>query len=148
MNKIFNIPEAPSNTLQYFVDGKFMGNVTVDQVNKIRENVVEYVATNKDATVLNRFYFIGHEDSNDKPGKEIKVTMDCWGNLSDCPWEMNHVRRSMFHLMHIGNEYKETLFNLEKKQIKILYQSFPQFIINQILIIDYGKNLSVLWQEN
>ena len=59
-----------------------------------------------------RFYFIGHKDTNDgKMGEEVKMTMDNYGNLSDCPWEMTHVRRSMYHLMQIGRKHCELLNN-------------------------------------
>ena len=42
-------------------------------------------------------------------GEEVKMTMDNFGNLSDLPWEMSHVRRSMYHLMQIGHEHCELL---------------------------------------
>ena len=109
MEDILNIPEITNNTIQYFVDDKFVGNITVDQVNQIRENVINYIIENKDKSILDKFYFVGHRDSNDKPGEEIKITMDVWGNLSDLPWEMNHVRRSMMRLMQIGRKNCELL---------------------------------------
>lgn len=114
MEEILQIPEITDNTVQYFVDGKFVGNITVDQLNKIRLNVLEYIIENKDKSILDRFYFVGHRDSNVKAGEEIKITMaDIWGNLSDLPWEMNHVRRSMMNLMKIGHENCELLKKLE-----------------------------------
>ena len=39
--------------------------------------------------------------------------MDAWGNFSDLPWEMNHVRRSMMHLMQIDRKYCELLNSLD-----------------------------------
>ena len=42
-------------------------------------------------------------------GEEVKITMDNYGNLSDLPWEMAHVRRSMFHLMQIGRKHCQLL---------------------------------------
>ena len=114
MENVLNIPEITNNTIQYFVDGKFVENVTVDQVNQIRENVINYIIENKDKSILDKFYFLGHRDSNDKPGEEIKITMDVWGNFSDLPWEMNHDRRSMMRLMQIGRINKELLYSLEK----------------------------------
>jgi len=114
MEKVFEIPEITNNTIKYFVDNKFVGDVTVDQVNQIRENIIEYIIENKDKSILDRFYFVGHKDSNDKPGEEVKITMDVWGNLSDLPWEMNHVRRSMMRLIHIGRVNSELLYSLEK----------------------------------
>ena len=115
MEKIFEIPEITDNTIKYFVDGEFVGDVSVDQVNRIRENVIEHIIKNKGRSILGRFYFIGHRDSNDKPGEEVKITMDVWGNFSDLPWEMNHVRRSMMRLMHAGRVNSELLHSLESQ---------------------------------
>lgn len=114
MENVLNIPEIVNNTIQYFVDGKFVGNVTVDQVNQIRENVINYIIENKDKSILDKFYFVGHRDSNDKAGEEIKITMDVFGNFSDLPWEMNHVRRSMMRLMSVERINNELLHSLEK----------------------------------
>ena len=114
MENILNIPEITNNTIQYFVDDKFVGNVTVDQVNQIRENVINYIIENKNKSILDKFYFVGHRDSNDKSGEEIKITMDVWGNFSDLPWEMNHVRRSMMRLMNVERINNELLHSLEK----------------------------------
>ena len=111
MENVLQIPRITNNTIKYFVDGEFIDNVTVDEVNKIRENVLEYIVNTNDSSILNRFYFIGHKDTNnDKMGEEVKMTMDNYGNLSDLPWEMSHVRRSMHHLMKIGRKYCK-LFN-------------------------------------
>ena len=101
METVFEIPEIVNDTIKYFVDNEFVGNVNVYQVNQIRENIIYYIIKNKDKSILERFYFIGHKDLNDKPGKEIKITMDVFGNFSDSPWEMNHIRRSMNRLLHI-----------------------------------------------
>ena len=114
MENVLNIPEITNNTIQYFVDGEFVENVTVDQVNQIRENVINYIIENKDKSILDKFYFVGHRDSNDKPGEEIKITMDVFGNFSDLPWEMNHVRRSMMRLMIVERINNELLHSLEK----------------------------------
>ena len=114
MENVLNIPEITNNTIQYFVDGEFVENVTVDQVNQIRENVINYIIENKDKSILDKFYFIGHRDSNDKPGEEIKITMDVFGNFSDLPWEMNHVRRSIMRLMQLERINQELLYSLEK----------------------------------
>lgn len=115
MEKILEIPRITNTTLKYFVDGEFIDNITVDEVNKIRENVLEHIVATKDASILNRFYFVSHKDSNDKMGEEIKITMDSFGNLSDLPWEMNHVRRSMMRMMIIGRKYFELLYSFENK---------------------------------
>ena len=114
MENVLNIPEITNNTIQYFVDGEFVENVTVDQVNQIRENVINYIIENKDKSILDKFYFVGHRDSNDKAGEEIKITMDVFGNFSDLPWEMNYVRRSMMRLMSVERINNELLHSLEK----------------------------------
>lgn len=115
MEKVLEIPKITNTTLRYFVDDEYIDNVDINEVNKIRENVLEYIVATKDASILNRFYFVGHEDSNDKMGEEIVIMMDSFGNLSDCPWEMSHVRRSMYRLMQIGRENSELLYSFEKK---------------------------------
>ena len=113
MENVLQIPRITNTTIAYFVDGEFVDNVTVDEVNKIRENVLEHIVNTKDISILNRFYFIGHKDTNTgNIGEEVKITMDNFGNLSDLPWEMAHVRRSMMHLMQIGRKYCELLNSL------------------------------------
>ena len=109
MEKTLEIPRITNTTIKYFVDGEYVDNVNVDEVNKIRENVLGHIVSNKDASILNRFYFLGHKDSNDKMGEEIVITMDSFGNLSDLPWEMTHVRRSMMRMMKIGRKHCELL---------------------------------------
>jgi len=109
METVFKIPEIVNDTIKYFVDNEFVGNVNVYQVNQIRENIIDYIIKNKDKSILERFYFIGHKDSNDKPGKEIKITMDVFGNFSDSSWEMNHIRRSMNRLIDIERSNHELL---------------------------------------
>lgn len=113
MKNVLRIPRIVNNTIKYFVDGEFVDNVTVDEVNKIRENVLEHIINTKDISILNRFYFIGHKDTNTgNMGEEVKITMDNFGNFSDLPWEMTHVRRSMMSLMQIGFKYRELLNSL------------------------------------
>lgn len=115
MEKVLEIPKITNTTLQYFVDGEYIDNVDVNEVNKIRENVLMHIVETKDASILDRFYFIGHKDTNNgKMGEEIKITMDSFGNFSDLPWEMSHVRRSMMHLMEIGRNHCELLNSLKK----------------------------------
>jgi hypothetical protein len=116
MEKALEIPKITNTTVQYFVDGEYVDNVTVDEVNKIRENVLKHIVATKDASILNRFYFVGHKDSNDKMGEEIVITMDSFGNLSNLPWEMCHVRRSMMRMMRVGREHSELLYTFENKK--------------------------------
>lgn len=110
MEKVLEIPKITNTTLQYFVDGEYVDNVDVNEVSKIRENVLLHIVATKDGSILNRFYFVGHKDTNSgKMGEEIKITMDILGNFSDIPWEMSHIRRSMRNYMKILNEHSELL---------------------------------------
>ena len=116
MEKVLEIPRIKNTTIQYFVDGEYVDNITVDELNKIRENVLEHIVATKDASILNRFYFVGHKDSNDKMGEEIKIQMDSFGNLTEAvPWEMSHVRRSIMRLMRIAHDNVELLNGFENK---------------------------------
>ena len=113
MENVLQIPRITNTTIAYFVDGEFVDNVTLDEVNKIRENVLEYIVNTKDISILNRFYFIGHKDTNtSNMSKEVKITMDHFGNFSDLPWEMSHVRRNMMHILQIRFRHRELLNSL------------------------------------
>lgn len=113
MEGVLQIPRITNTTVKYFVDDEFIDNVTVDEVNKIRENVLEYIVNTKDISILNRFYFIGHKDINDgMMGEEIKMTMNKRGNFDKFPWEMSHVSRSMRHLMEIDRKNHKLLNEL------------------------------------
>ena len=102
---LLQIPNKLDNTVKLYVDGVFVDNLDVNQVNQYRINVLKHVYETGDTSILNRFYFIGHEDTNDMPGKEIKLEMDERGNLSDLPYEMAHVRRHMLVLIKMGREH-------------------------------------------
>lgn len=116
MEKALEIPKITNTTLQYFVDGEYVDNVDPNEMYKIRENVLLHIVETKDASILNRFYFVGHKDSNNgKMGEEVKITMDSFGNFSDIPWEMSHVRRYMKKLMELLREHNELLYSCEKK---------------------------------
>ena len=106
-----NIPTIQNDTIKLFVNGEYKGEVTFLQSLIIRKDVTEYIIDTNDKSILDTFYFIGHVDSNDVPGKEIKLTMDMFGNLSGVPFEQSHIRRSMYECMkgtreHL-NVYKE-----------------------------------------
>lgn len=89
------IPVITDNMLKLFVNNEFVGEVNTDQVNLIRLNVYKYIDETGDTSILDTFYFIGHEDSDYAMGKEIKITMSEDGNFSDLPWEMAYVRRCL-----------------------------------------------------
>lgn len=100
MNKFkIEIPNITNDTVKVFVNDKFIGNGTFEQTSKMRVDIVKYINETGDESILDTFYFVGHRDDNDKMGEEIKITMDKIGNISDSPWEFNHIRRCMWNLI-------------------------------------------------
>lgn len=98
------IPVITNNMLKLFVNNEFVGEVNTDQANLIRLNVYKYIDKTGDTSILDTFYFIGHEDSDYAMGKEIKITMYENGGFSDLPWEMAYVRRSLKALLEIDRK--------------------------------------------
>lgn len=99
------IPQVENNTIKLFVNDEFVGDLTAEQVNKFRVNVVKYIHKTQDISILNDFYFVGHRDSNDVMENEtIKIFMDIDGNLTDFPWEMSHARRDLWTLLRLERE--------------------------------------------
>lgn len=110
------IPQVDNEKIKYFVDGEFMGDLTMTQTVLIRLNVVKYIHETKDKSILNRFHFVGHEDSNDRMGKEVIITMDEDGNFSESPWEHNYMRRTFMTLMRMEREKCEREAKEKQKQ--------------------------------
>lgn len=106
---LLQIPNKLNDTVCLYVDGEFVDRLDVTQVNQYRINVVKYIDETGDYSILNRFYFVGHKNTNDIPGKEIKIEMDEIGNLSVLPYEMCHVSRQMGTLMKMDRERNEKL---------------------------------------
>jgi len=102
---LLQIPNKLDDTVRLYVDGVFIDRLDVNQVNQYRINVVKYINETGDSSILNRFYFVGHKDTNTVPGEEIKMEMDEKGNLSDLPYEMAHVRRHMWTLIKMDKGY-------------------------------------------
>ena len=102
---LLQIPNKLDDTVCLYVDGAFVDRLDVNQVNQYRINVLKYVYETGDSSILNRFYFVGHKDTNDMPGEEIKMEMDEKGNLSDLPYEMAHVRRHMLTIIRMERKY-------------------------------------------
>lgn len=115
-NLLLQIPNKIDDTIELYVDGVFIDRLNVNQVNQYRINVLRYIYETGDSSILNRFYFVGHKDSNDKPGEEIQIQMDIYGNLSWLPYEMNYVRRHMMELMKMERDNIETITKIENKQ--------------------------------
>lgn len=108
--KIVSIPEVNDDKVQLFIDGEFAGNVTTEQFNKLRNEMVKYAYYSKDKSIFDRVYIVGHEDSNEGMGEEIKITFtDTRGNMTGIPWEFAHWRRAGLRLFQIeNNKRKET----------------------------------------
>lgn len=102
---LLQIPNKLNDTVKLYVDGEFVDRLDVNQVNQYRINVLKYVYETGDSSILNRFYFVGHKDTNDIPGEEIKIEMDEKGCLSDLPYEMAHVRRHMWTLIEMERKH-------------------------------------------
>lgn len=102
---LLQIPNKLDDTVKLYVDGVFVDRLDVNQVNQYRINVLKYIYETGDSSILNRFYFIGHKDTNDASGEEIKIEMDEKGNFSDLPYELAHVRRHMFTLFKMQREH-------------------------------------------
>lgn len=102
---LLQIPNKLDDTVKLYVDGVFVDRLDVNQVNQYRINVLKYIHETGDSSILNRFYFVGHKDTNYTPGEEIKMEMDEIGNLSELPYEMAHVRRHMWTLMEMERKH-------------------------------------------
>lgn len=98
------IPTIANDKLKLFVDDVFIGELDVNQVNAYRVNIVTYIVKTGDESIIDRFYFVGHEDTDDVMRDEIKITMDAIGNFSHMPYETSHVRRDMRKLMKLEIE--------------------------------------------
>ena len=102
---LLQIPNKLDDTVKLYVDGEFVDRLDINQVNQYRINVLKHVYETGDSSILNRFYFVGHKDTNDVPGGEVKMEMDEIGNLTELPYEMAHVRRHMWTLMKMEREH-------------------------------------------
>ena len=102
---LLQIPNKLDDTVRLYVDGVFVDRLDVNQVNQYRINVLKYIYETGDSSILNRFYFVGHKDTNYTPGEEIKMEMDEKGNFSDFPYELAHVRRHMRTMLKMEREH-------------------------------------------
>lgn len=102
---LLQIPKKVDDTVKLYVDGVFVGKLDVNQVNQYRINIAKHIYETGDSSILRRFHFVGHKDTNTVPGKEIEMEMDEKGNLSDLPYEMCHVRRHMWTLIKMEKEH-------------------------------------------
>ena len=112
---LLQIPNKVNDTVSLYVDGVFIDNLDVIQVWQYRYNILKYIYETEDSSILDRFYFVGHEDTNDKPGEEIKIQMDIYGNFSTSPYEHNYARRHIMNIMKMTRNNIETIAKIESK---------------------------------
>jgi hypothetical protein len=102
-----NIPIITDDLMQLYVHDKFVDNLTVNQANAYRRQIIDYIHETNDTSILEDFYFVGHKENHGEMCEElVKCYMDKYGNLSDFPYECSHVRRDMLYLMAKQREWK------------------------------------------
>ncbi len=114
-NVLLQVPNKVDDTVKLYVDDVFIDRLDVNQVYQYKINILKYIYETKDYSILNRFYFIGHQDTNDKPGEEVKIQMDIEGNFTVFPYELNYFRRYMMELMRMERDNIETLTKIQNK---------------------------------
>ena len=112
---LLQIPKKVDDTIKLYVDDVFIDRLNVNQVCQYRYNILKYIYETEDSSILNRFYFVGHKDTNDKPGEEIQIQMDIYGNFSDSPYELNYVRRHMMEIMRMERNNIEIITKIQNK---------------------------------
>ena len=106
---LLQIPVITNDKVKLFVDNEFVGWCDVNQVNQYRYNVIKYIKETGDVSIRDRFYFIGHKDG-DEMGEEIKMILeDNFGNFSEYPYELAHIRRQMLNLMRLTKDLPNEL---------------------------------------
>ena len=118
-NLLLQVPEKIDDTIKLYVDGEFIDRLDVKQVCQYRINILNYIYETGDSSILNRFYFIGHRDTDDKPGEEIQIQMDIHGNFSDSPYELNYVRRYTLKTIRLERNNIETITKIQNKTKEI-----------------------------
>ena len=112
---LLQVPKKTDDTIKLYVDDVFIDRLNVNQVCQYRYNILKYIYETEDSSILNRFYFVGHKDTNDKPGEEIQIQMDIYGNFSDSPYELNYVRRHMMEIMRMERNNIEIITKIQNK---------------------------------
>ena len=99
-NILLNIPSVKNDLIQLFVHDKFIRNLTNNEFNAYRIQIVNYIYETDDISILNDFYFVGHKtDRGNMSNELIKITMDKNGKLSYLPYECGHLYRDMLYIM-------------------------------------------------
>jgi hypothetical protein len=105
-NILKNIPIVTNDKIQLYVHNKFVHDMTSDELNAYRRQIVDYIHETDDISILDDFYFVGHKETRGEMSDEIiKINMDRHGNLSDFPYECGQVRRDMLYLMAKQREW-------------------------------------------
>ena len=112
---LLQVPKKIDDTIKLYVDGEFIDRLDVKQVCQYRINILNYIYETGDSSILNRFYFIGHQDTDDKPGEEIQIQMDIHGNFSDSPYELNYVRRYTLETIRMERNNIEIIKKIQNK---------------------------------
>lgn len=112
---LLQVPKKLDDTLKLYVDGDFVDRLDVKQVCQYRANILNYIYKTGDSSILNRFYFVGHQDINDIPGEEIQIQMDIRGNFSDSPYELNYVRRYTLEIIRMVRNNTEIIKKIQNK---------------------------------
>lgn len=104
----FNIevPVVENGTAKLYVNGQYKGEINEIQLFKLKVQILDYLKKTKDESILDTFYFVGHEDSpfDDMPEEIVKTTMNKHGYLKDELWELNHTTRALIKLINDLNE--------------------------------------------
>lgn len=98
-----DIPRINDNKVKCYYKGEYKGELSTDEFSVLRVQIIENCIKNNNFDTSD-WVFIGHKDTNERTkGKEIKITIDKYGNLSDIPWEYAYTRRTMRKLIELGN---------------------------------------------
>ena len=121
---LLQVPKKIDDTVKLYVDGVFVDRLDEKQVCQYRINILKYIHETGDFSILNRFYFIGHQDTDDKPGEEIQIQMDIHGNFSDSPYELNYVRRYLLETIRMDRNYTETMKQIHNNKMEDIWKNW------------------------
>lgn len=96
-----DVPVIENSTAKLYVNNQYKGEINEIQLFKLKIQVLGYLKETKDESILDTFYFVGHEDSpsDEMPEKIIKTTMNKHGYLVEELWELNHSIRALLKLI-------------------------------------------------
>lgn len=115
---LLRVPNKIDDTIKLYVYGVFIDRLDVNQVCQYRYNILKYINETGDSSILDKFYFIVHKDTNNKPGEEIQIQMDIYGNFSNSTYELNYVRRHMMEIMRMEEIILKPLQKFKINKVK------------------------------